>query len=172
MSEPLFAAAVYGPDTKDRGALTQFAFDMKNAGVRVGGLVQEPVIDPDTGLKNVVMIDVENGDRDAIKNPRANTKDCTLDAFALTEKTAVLRRNVADNMDLVVIEKFGLQEQKGEGLFDEIFATISAGIPVIVAVPDSATGKWEDLSGGLGEMLDFTNASFERWWKTAHGGEK
>ena len=79
-------------------------------------------------------------------------------------------RDVAQHLDLVVVEKFGELEQNGEGLIDEIFQTIAAGIPLLIAVPESALPLWQECSGELGSVLPFSEAAFEQWWQeTANG---
>ena len=80
-----------------------------------------------------------------------------------------MRRAIADRVDLIVLEKFGDQEQKGQGLSEEIFTAIAEEIPLLIAVPEDAQELWRERSGGLGETLDFTLDSFRRWWQGVRG---
>ena len=167
-----FAAAIYTPKTQDRSALNVFAREMAAAGVRVGGLVQEVLRDDDGRLRGMNAVDVETGARAPIKAPlpdKPQGEVCLLDTAALTDTSAVLRRNIADRLDLIIVEKFGDQEQRGAGLSDEIFAAIADGIPLLIAVPQSAREVWYERTGSMGETLEFEVAAFHRWWERVSG---
>ena len=166
-----FAAAVYSADTADRGALTKFAARQKQSGIRVGGLLQEAILDSDGETVGLNAVDVSAERRIPITRPvEKNSGDCAFDASALAQTAAVLDAAVAQHLDLVVVEKFGELEQNGEGLIDEIFQTIAAGIPLLIAVPESALPLWQECSGELGSVLPFSEAAFEQWWQeTANG---
>ena len=68
-------------------------------------------------------------------------------------------------MDLIIVEKFGEQEQQGGGLADEILRAVSEGIPTLVAVPDGVREVWREFTGDLGEELSFEMDSFRAWWR-------
>jgi hypothetical protein len=166
-----FAAAVYGPDEPERDALTAFVAELSAAGVRVGGLLQEAAHDAAGQRAGIDLVDIASARRFAINRPTRESLEnhtCSLDASVLVESSAVLRRAIAERVDLIVLEKFGDQEQKGQGLADEIFAAIAAGIPLLIAVPEDALSLWRERSGDLGEILEFTPDSLRRWWRT-HG---
>ena len=68
-----------------------------------------------------------------------------------------------------MLEKFGEQEQKGQGLIDEVFLAISEEIPLLIAVPEEALALWQERSGALGETLPFDLDAFRRWWVAVRG---
>ncbi len=80
------------------------------------------------------------------------------------ETSAILRDAIRTRPDLVVIEKFGDQEQKGEGLLDEIMQIIAEGIPLLIAVPEPALDIWRRQCGGLGATLPYTRDAMRDWW--------
>jgi len=92
---------------------------------------------------------------------------CSLDTSVLVESSAALRRAIAERVDLIVLKKFGDQEQKGQGLSGEIFTAIAENIPLLIAVPQDALELWKERSGGLGEILDFKVEQFRHWWQSA-----
>jgi len=92
---------------------------------------------------------------------------CSLDTSVLVESSAALRRAIAERVDLIVLEKFGDQEQKSQGLSDEIFTAIAENIPLLIAVPQDALELWKERSGGLSEILDFKVEQFCYWWQSA-----
>ncbi|MDA1099633.1 MAG: DUF2478 domain-containing protein [Proteobacteria bacterium] len=170
MSETTFAAAVYARDLQDRDALSDFAAELRGAGVRVGGLVQEILRDADGKMTGIDMVALDTGQRIAINRPtRENleNKTCSLDTSALTESIEALRRAIRENVDLIVLEKFGEQEQKGQGLNDEIFMAIAEEIPLLIAVPAFALDLWQERTGALGDTLAYDLDAFRQWWATA-----
>lgn len=159
-----FAAAVYRLDTGDRMALLKFVERQKSNGVRIGGVLQQALFNPAGVITGLDAIDVYTGRRIPISRPQQNSDDCGLDVAALTETTGAIRQAIDDRLDLVVVEKFGELEQDGKGLIDEIFQTIAAGIPLLIAVPEAALPIWLERTGELGGILSFDEDSFQHWW--------
>ena len=167
MTDTTFAAAVYARDLAQRDALTRFASDLREQGVRVGGLVQDVSRGENGRMTRIDMVELDTGRRIAINRPtRENiqNKTCSLNTNALAESTEALRRAVRERADLIVLEKFGEQEQKGQGLSDEIFAAIAEDIPLLIAVPRFALDLWRERIGEMGETLDYDLEAFHQWW--------
>jgi len=167
MTDTTFAAAVYSRDLAQRDALARFASDLREQGVRVGGLVQDVSRGENGRMTRIDMVELDTGRRIAINRPtRENiqNKTCSLNTNALAESTEALRRAVRERADLIVLEKFGEQEQKGQGLSDEIFAAIAEDIPLLIAVPRFALDLWRERTGEMGETLDYDLEAFHQWW--------
>lgn len=164
-----FAAAVYTPHVANREALAEFAEELKRQDVRVGGLVQE-VMFGETGRKiGIDIVEIDTGDRIPINRPSKENLDghtCSLNTEKLADSTEALRRAVRERFDLIVLEKFGEQEQKGQGLMDEIFMAISEEIPLLIAVPEPALELWNEQCGNLGDTLEFDLEAFRQWWSS------
>jgi nucleoside-triphosphatase THEP1 len=159
MTETTFAVAVYTRDLADREALSVFAAELRTAGVRVGGLV----VRSDDGKMR--RIDINRPTRETQEN-----KTCSLNTSALMESTEALRRAIREGVDVIVLQKFGEQEQKGQGLNDEIFAAIVEEIPLLIAVPTFAPELWQERSGALGDTLPYDLDAFHHWWaRVQHG---
>ncbi len=133
-----FAAIVYQPKEADKSVLANFVAGLRADNVCVAGILQESRVLPGDNMRTIYSVDIATGARIPIKRPMTNEKDCGLDVTSLVETSAVLRRALEDAPDLVVIEKFGDQEQTGQGLFDEIMQIIMAGIPLMITVPEPA----------------------------------
>lgn len=173
MIETTFAAAMYARDLADRGALSEFATELRAAGVRVGGLIQEVLRDDDGKMTGIDMVALDTGQRIAINRPtkeNLENKTCSLDTSALTDSTEALRRAIREGVDIIVLEKFGEQEQKGQGLNDEILAAIAEEIPLLIAVPEFALALWQERSGALGDTLAYDIDAFRQWWGTVQHG--
>ncbi len=165
------AGVLYTADTAQRRLLWNFADEMKARGWRVGGLVQDPLSAADGSRLGVDAVAMDTGDRLPIARSTAQSranKECMLDHAALVEASAILRRAVEREYDLVVVEKFGEQEQAGGGLMDDILRCVAAGIPVAVMVPAHAIEKWREYSGGLGVLLPSEPAALGSWWGAEH----
>ena len=164
-----FAAAVYSRATEDRKALATFAANLRSDGVRVGGLLQEELVDGGGCRMGIDLVDIETGARFPINRPSKENMEngtCSMNTNVLADSTGALRRAVEEKVDLIVLEKFGEQEQNGGGLNDEILNAIAENIPLIIAVPEAALELWTERSGGLGSRLDHDVDSFRNWWKS------
>jgi nucleoside-triphosphatase THEP1 len=170
MTETTFAVAVYTRDLADREALSVFAAELRTAGVRVGGLV---VRGHGGKMRCIDMVELDTSRRIAINRPTRETqenKTCSLNTSALMESTEALRRAIREGVDVIVLQKFGEQEQKGQGLNDEIFAAIVEEIPLLIAVPTFAPELWQERSGALGDTLPYNLDAFHHWWaRVQHG---
>lgn len=160
-----FAAAVYKPDTGDRMALLTFVEYLISQGVKVGGVLQEAIFNSDGEITGVDAIDVSSGLRIPISRPTPNAGECGLDVSALADTSGIIRKAIDDRVDLVVVEKFGELEQKGQGLIDEILQTIVEDIPLLISVPEAALPIWQERSGELGNILPFSEEAFAQWWR-------
>ncbi|NQU55645.1 MAG: DUF2478 domain-containing protein [Rhodospirillales bacterium] len=162
------AAVIYTPETEEGSVLAAFAKELKAQGLNVGGLTQQAHFD-DKGIKDGIdAIAVDTGEHIPLKRPTESdfvNGVCSLDYAALTESTGAIRRAITNRVDLMVVEKFGEQEQKGDGLADEILAAMAEGIPVLILVPASALDKWNHFSGGLADTLSCSLGDVRRWWE-------
>jgi hypothetical protein len=164
-----FAAAVYTANTVDRLALLKFVEKQKALRARVGGVLQEALFDTEGAVTGLNAVDVATNRRIPITRPVNNDDECGLDVSALAQTAAIINKAIDDRLDLVVIEKFGELEQNGQGLIDEIFNTISAGIPLLISVPEAALPLWQERSGELGTVLSFSEEAFQQWWQGVAG---
>jgi len=164
-----FAAAVYKPDTVDRKALSRFVAWLLSRNTRVAGILQETTVDSSGKVIGLNAVDISTNRRLLISRPTKNDDECGLDVSALVETAGIIRKAISDRADLVVIEKFGEQEQGGKGLNDEILQAIAAGIPLLIAVPEAALSIWQERSGELGSVLPFDEEAFRQWWQTISG---
>jgi nucleoside-triphosphatase THEP1 len=163
-----FAAAVYSRATEDRKALATFTASLRAKGVRVGGLLQEELVDGGGCRMGIDLVDVETGSRFPINRPSKENLEnstCSMNTNVLADSTEALRQAIEDNVDLIVLEKFGEQEQNGGGLNDEILSAIAQNIPLLIAVPETALELWTIRSGGLGANLAHDVDSFQAWWR-------
>lgn len=162
-----FAAVVYPPQSNAVGFLGAFAEKLKQRGVRVAGIVQEKVRDSDGALTGIDAIDVATGARAPIKRvarQNRDTNNCALDASVLAGTSGFLRHAIEEGVELIVVDKFGTEEQNGRGLSDEILLAISEGIPLLISVPQPALDIWQERTGAMGGVLPLDAGALEQWW--------
>lgn len=172
MSDEIICAGIfYVPKTKRAPVLADFAIELSKKGVRVGGIVQMARID-DEGVKSGIdAIELDTGRRIAINKPTPESrsaKECTLQPHSLADSTSAIRRAVEGRVDLIIIEKFGEQEQKGKGMADDIMEAMASGIPTLVAVPNDGVDAWEKATGGLASKLSYDMDALRAWWQEKH----
>ncbi len=160
----VFAAAVYTPKQEDKSALSKFVTRLKAEKVSVAGILQESRLYPGNETRTIDSVDISTGNRIPIKLPMADDTECGLDVSNLAATSAILRDAIKTRPDLVVIEKFGEQEQKGEGLLDEIMQIIVEGIPLLIAVPEPALEIWRRQCGDMGATVPYTQDAMWDWW--------
>ena len=162
-----FAAVVYPPLSNAVGFLGAFAEKLKQRGVRVAGIVQEKVPGPDGAFTGIDAIDVATGARAPIKRvtrQNRDTNNCALDASVLAGTSGFLRDAIKEGVELIVFDKFGIEEQNGRGLSDEILLAISEGIPLLISVPQPALDIWQKRTGAMGSVLPLDAGALEHWW--------
>ncbi|HEY5738167.1 MAG TPA: DUF2478 domain-containing protein [Gammaproteobacteria bacterium] len=167
---PTFAAAVYKPGTADRQALSRFVAQLLARNTRVAGILQETIVDSSGDVIGLNAVDISTDSRLPISRPTKNDDECGLDVSALVETAGIIRKAISERAELVVVEKFGEQEQGGKGLNDEILQAIAADIPLLIAVPEAALPIWQERTGELGSVLPFDEEAFRRWWQRITGG--
>ena len=131
----------------------------------IGGVLQQALFNTAGEIVGLDAIDVSSNRRIPISRPQQKPDECGLDVSALTQTSQIIDKAISDRLDLVVVEKFGELEQKGQGLIDEILQTIVEGIPLLISMPESALPAWQERSGNLGSVLDFNEQEFEQWWQ-------
>jgi uncharacterized protein (DUF4213/DUF364 family) len=163
---PAPAAILYGPGAGDvEGLLLRFAADLRARGLRVGGLAQRTERD-DAGRKvRMDVLDVAAGTpHDIMQHLGAGSKACSIDTQGLAEASAVLRRALAEGVDLLVVSKFSHLEAEGAGLADELLQAMAAGVPVLTLTPESHALDWLRFSAPAGRLLAPRPADLWRWW--------
>ncbi|MDT8319479.1 MAG: DUF2478 domain-containing protein [Xanthomonadales bacterium] len=162
------AAVVFRRDEHDRRALAEFARSLQSAGFRLGGIVQEAFYDEQGRRLGIDSVDLATGDRVTINKPGLDPLKggCSLDGDALMDSGLPLRRALGDRPQLVVIEKYGEQEQAGAGLADDIIAVIAEGLATLVLVPAEALDDWRELTAGTVPELPCEAGTLRRWWES------
>jgi molybdate transport system ATP-binding protein len=160
------AAILYRPQDDIDTLLADFAQELVHSGERIGGIVQRNVKDGGGCQVGMQAIDLMTGRAISICQPLGSgAMACKLDAAGLAEASVAVARAIEQDVDLIVINKFSKQEAAGQGLRDELADAITAGIPVLTAVPEKCFEAWTAFTGGIGTTLLCERQVIEGWWQ-------
>jgi molybdate transport system ATP-binding protein len=139
--------------------ISGLAFHLKHKGYRVGGVVQAN----DTALKDhrcdMRLVELKTGKVYPISQQLGpGAAGCRLDVSALGKVVAQVEATLGDELDILVLNKFGKQEAEGGGLRDAIADAAQRGIPVIVGLNQAYESDWSQFCGGEGHTLDADSA--------------
>lgn len=161
------AAIIYRSGVDDIDAmLATFAADLIREGHRIGGIVQRNS-KGDCGPRDLMhMIDLMTGRAIPIcQNLGSGAQSCKLDPGGLAEAAVSVSRAIAEDVELVIVNKFSKQEAAGGGLRAEIADAVVAGLPILTAVPDKCYDAWIEFTGGFGTTLVCERAILDDWWR-------
>jgi hypothetical protein len=161
------AAIIYRSGVDDIDAmLATFAADLIREGHRIGGIVQRNSTG-DCGPRDLMhMIDLMTGRAIPIcQNLGSGAVSCKLDPGGLAEAAVSVSRAIAEDVELVIVNKFSKQEAAGGGLRAEIADAVVAGLPILTAVPDKCYDAWIEFTGGYGTTLVYERAILDDWWR-------
>jgi len=159
------AAIVYERGFDVDRLLVDVCAEAAHAGVRLGGLLQ--VSTGERGgncATSVHVVDLRTRAMFDIWEDRGPcARGCRLDERGLADAVPVIERAIADNVDLIVINRFGRAESLGKGLFDSFAAALETGIAVLSAVREPYLGAWQRFHGGLGVELRASVPAIMGW---------
>jgi molybdate transport system ATP-binding protein len=160
------AAILYRPEDDVDALLAGFASALIRNGERVGGIVQRNLKDEAGRSNGMLVVDLMNGREISICQPLGRgATACKLDPAGLAEASLAVSRAIADDADLIIVNKFSKQEASGHGLRSELADAIMAGGPVLTAVPEKCLDAWTQFTGGRGTTLLCAPHVIEDWWR-------
>jgi len=160
------AAILYRPEDDVDTLLADFAAARLRDGERIGGVVQRNLKDEAGRSNGMHVIDLATGRNISICQPLGSgATACKLDPAGLAEASIAVSRAIAEDADLVIVNKFSKQEAAGHGLRSELAEAIIAGLPVLTAVPEKCLDAWREFTGDLGTILLCAPHVVEEWWR-------
>lgn len=98
----------------------------------------------------------------------AGSTACRMDAGALEEAVGTATaRLVAGEVDLIVLNKFGVSEAEGRGFRALIVEALSRNVPVLTGVSDAHREAFERFAGGMVTALSPDENEVLAWCLTA-----
>lgn len=164
------AAILYERGDKIEELLAAAAAALRAHGVRVGGLVQHSRRSGDDVRCTIEVESIADGRRYLLSQDTSDDPtECTLDTAVLAEASGALRQALAQQVDLVIVNKFGKQEAAGRGLRGEILQIALAGVPLLTTVSRRHLPQWQEFIGDDVTLLEPALPAVLAWWN-AHTG--
>lgn len=156
-----------GPGASD-ALFHDVAMTLKARGWRLAGAVQ---VNTDRGPDAPCDMDVlvlPDGPMVRISQSLGpGSRGCRLDVPALEQAVGLAKAQVAEGVDLMIINKFGKHEADGRGFRELIGEAAAAGIPVIVGLNETNRPAFEAFTGGAAEALPADRQAILDWVEAA-----
>jgi hypothetical protein len=144
------AAVIYESGFQINDFLTRAANLLRADNIRLGGALQENAPGPTGRCAAMTLIDLASQSRFRISQDLGSQAEgCRLDARGLTEIGALLDQTLDDDVELLILNRFGKAEAEGGGLRTAFARAIEASIPIVTAVRSPYTEAWSKFHGGL-----------------------
>lgn len=150
--------------------LSSVAKRLRAEGVGLAGALQENVAGAAGLCSAMTLVDLATQRRVGIsQNLGAEAEGCRLDAQGLSEIGALLDRPFEKNVELLMLNRFGVAEAEGNGLRPVLARAIDAGIPVLTAVRPPYLEAWAEFQAGLAVELPSAIEPVLAWCREAVG---
>lgn len=137
-------------------------------GVRLAGLVQTNIDRPGRTHCDMDVRVLPSGPVIRINQVLGdNARGCRLDPGALEAAVAAVEAVVSDDVDLLIINKFGKHEAEGRGFRTLIAEALSRGLPVLTGVNLLSAEAFATFSVDLSEALPADVAPVLAWCRAA-----
>jgi hypothetical protein len=147
------AAVVYQAGFQSDDFLARVTNLLRADHIRVGAALQENARGAAGPCSAMTLIDLRSQSRFRISQDLGSQAlGCRLDTRGFTEIGALLDQAL-DNVELLVLNRFGKAEAEGGGLRSVFVRAIEAGIPVVTAVRSPHIEAWSQFHGGLATDL-------------------
>jgi nucleoside-triphosphatase THEP1 len=145
--------------------LTDFAYRLRGLGWRVQGVVQTQTARDDHCACEMVLVDLEDGNRFLIsQNLGPGSVSCRVDPAGVAAASVSLRRALAEGANLVIVNRFGRLEAGGGGFAAEMLALMANGVPMLTMVSERYLDEWRRFTGHAGSELPAQRQALETWF--------
>ncbi|MCC6170458.1 MAG: DUF2478 domain-containing protein [Gammaproteobacteria bacterium] len=159
------AAVVYAGHGAVDGVVAEFARGLQRRGRQVRGLLQNDSPAGAGSMCGTVLVDLHSSERYRISQDLGSgSVSCRVDPGGLAIASIVLRRALAEDTDLVVVNRFGVLEATGGGFAAEMLALMEAERPLLAAVAEKHREHWLHFTGGAGVELPVEIQALESWF--------
>jgi nucleoside-triphosphatase THEP1 len=161
---------VYDDDLDIDGLLAQCAQTLARLGYRLGGVVQSNPPRPGRRKCDMQLTDLSSGETALISYDQGDgASGCRLDLAALARAAFWVEQAVSAGVDLVIINKFGKQEARGQGLRSAITEALLSGTPVVFGVSRLNLDACLEFAGGQFTQLESDPEAVVAWCRRTVG---
>lgn len=166
MMDKRLAAIVY-PATKGILAdwlLVEVATRLQGLRLQLAGAVQLNTHRDNRRRCDMFMRDLSSGELVEISEYRGpQARGCRLDHRALEDMVGLSKAAVDRGVDLLIVNRFGKREAKGQGFRQTMDAAITKGIPVLTTVGTDNLTHWRHYTADFAEELPVDLSSAMAW---------
>lgn len=159
------AAVVFADNQSIDAAIERAVRAAIASGANIGGILQRHS-PGEPGCMSMAVENIATGRRIGIAQPLGpQAKACRLDPRALADVGAMLSGLLAEDIDVLVLNRFGKAESEGGGLRDIVATAMERGIPVLMPVFEAYREAWADFSGDLCEFVAPDATAISAWMR-------
>jgi Protein of unknown function (DUF2478) len=161
------AAVVYDEGVAVDLLLEVFARSLLERGVRVGGVLHVPRGAAGCGPDHPVQLhDLRTGVTAPLCRSSAahGPPRCAIDPAALPAAARSIRTSLEEHAQIVFVSRFGKQEVRGSGFYEELQRGALSACVVLTAVRRGLVEDWFAFTGGVGTLLDARLWVLNDWW--------
>ncbi len=135
--------------------LVGVARELRVGGIRLAGAIQHNTLDGGRACQAMMLEDLGTGHQLQICEAMTSPLDtCRIDEAALARAVDLAHQTVAQDCDLLIVNKFGKRETFGRGFAPVIAEAYRAGIPILVGVNDWNAEGWDAIWSGKSRVLE------------------
>jgi nucleoside-triphosphatase THEP1 len=165
-------ALVYTDSVAADAALRDIAVQLLEEGYRLAGLVQINTPRPGRSRCDMLLEELSSGEHLGISQDRGpEARGCALDVGQLLTAMEKVRAALADQPDLVILNKFGKTEAEGGGFRTLIAEAIESGVPLLIGVPWRNIESWRLFAGPLAREIALDSADMRSFLVDQTGSE-
>ncbi len=158
------AAVLHSGDQKGDRLISTIADKLKSQGYGVGGVVQSNIVQPGQCRCDMVLEELTTGQSISISQNLGNqSRGCRLNPAALEHIVGIVEASIRNGLDILILNKFGVQEVEGNGLRNAIAIAADADIPVLVGLNRANIEAWNEFCGGEGQLFEANASDVEGW---------
>ena len=144
------AAVIYPSGFKIDEFLTRLVHRLHADHVKVAGVLQENARDAAGVCSAMTLVELTSRSRFRISQDLGSqAQGCRLDARGIAEIGPLLERTLDQNVELIILNRFGKAEAEGGGLRSAFVRAMEAGIPTVTAVREDYVEAWSQFHGRL-----------------------
>ena len=94
-----------------------------------------------------------------------DAKGCRLDPAALEQAVCEVESRLTNQVDILIINKFGKHEAGGRGFRDVVAVACERGLPVVVGVNALNIEAFSEFCGGAAVSVESSERALAAWYK-------
>lgn len=147
--------------------LARVARDLREAGSRLAGAVQYNTCSRSGCRCDMTLEDLASGQLVAISEDRGpEARGCRLNSAALEEIVGLASVALENEVDILIVNKFGKREAEGHGFRQVIETAAARGVPVLVAVSRENLDAWNRFAMGADARLGAVADDISTWCRS------